>query len=78
MSTEEIVQRTRLLDSEIKVGSRLWCRQQSSQITILQMSLGEGFVHNKPMENTQPCPTASSSGSFSTLASCPDLRSLDI
>jgi hypothetical protein len=37
MSTEEIVQRTRLLDSEIKVGSWLRCRQRSSQISILQM-----------------------------------------
>lgn len=48
MSTEEIVQRTRLLDSEIKVGSRRRCRQQSSQISILQMRkprLREGFVH---------------------------------
>lgn len=29
MSTEEIIQRTRLLDSEIKVGAWLRCRQWS-------------------------------------------------
>lgn len=50
MSTEEIVQRTRLLDSEIKVGSWFPCRQQSSQISVLQMRklrLREGFIHTQ-------------------------------
>lgn len=50
MSTEEIVQRTRLLDSEIKVGSWLRCSLQSSQISILQMRkprLREGFIHTQ-------------------------------
>lgn len=74
MSTEEIVQRTRLLDSEIKVGSWLWGRQQSSILQTRKLRLREGVIHTQ----TRGKYLALYHSHFITLAFCLDLCSLDI
>lgn len=61
MSTEEIVQRTRLLDSEIKVGSWLRGRQQSSILQTRKLRLREGVIHTQTCGKYLALYTATSS-----------------